>query len=269
MTNTVDEHDAAEIYRRPTDAPAAARGRGDPHHARGGRPRASARRCCTRSARTARCMLHLAMKAFYPSTAAVPAGARRHDLEVQRDVRLPRRARPPRLGLELIVHQNPECIEQEHQPVRSRLGDCTPTCGRPRASSRSSTSTSSTCVSAAPAATRRSRGPRSGCSRSAPRSTSGTRSASAPSCGSSTTRGAARARRCACSRSRTGPNSTSGSTSTSSRSRSCRSTLAQPRPVVERDGTLIMVDDDRMPLDDGEVPDDARTCGSARSAATR
>jgi sulfate adenylyltransferase subunit 2 len=30
--------------------------------------------------------------------------------------------------------------------------------------------------------------------------------------------------------------------------------LAAPRPVVERDGTLIMVDDDRMPLRDGERP---------------
>jgi sulfate adenylyltransferase subunit 2 len=30
--------------------------------------------------------------------------------------------------------------------------------------------------------------------------------------------------------------------------------LAAPRPVVERDGTLIMVDDDRMPLREGEVP---------------
>lgn len=30
--------------------------------------------------------------------------------------------------------------------------------------------------------------------------------------------------------------------------------LAQERPVVERDGTLIMVDDDRMPLEEGEVP---------------
>ncbi|MFY8087835.1 MAG: sulfate adenylyltransferase subunit CysD [Rubrivivax sp.] len=29
---------------------------------------------------------------------------------------------------------------------------------------------------------------------------------------------------------------------------------AQERPVVERDGTLIMVDDDRMPLRNGEVP---------------
>jgi sulfate adenylyltransferase subunit 2 len=30
--------------------------------------------------------------------------------------------------------------------------------------------------------------------------------------------------------------------------------LAEPRPVVERDGTLIMVDDDRMPLAPGEAP---------------
>ena len=31
--------------------------------------------------------------------------------------------------------------------------------------------------------------------------------------------------------------------------------FAAPRPVVERDGTLIMVDDDRMPLAPGEVPE--------------
>lgn len=31
---------------------------------------------------------------------------------------------------------------------------------------------------------------------------------------------------------------------------------AAPRPVVERDGTWIMVDDDRMPLEEGEVPDE-------------
>ena len=30
--------------------------------------------------------------------------------------------------------------------------------------------------------------------------------------------------------------------------------FAEPRPVVERDGTLIMVDDDRMPLGENEVP---------------
>jgi sulfate adenylyltransferase subunit 2 len=31
--------------------------------------------------------------------------------------------------------------------------------------------------------------------------------------------------------------------------------FSQPRPVVERDGALIMVDDDRMPLADGEKPE--------------
>jgi sulfate adenylyltransferase subunit 2 len=31
--------------------------------------------------------------------------------------------------------------------------------------------------------------------------------------------------------------------------------LAAPRPVVERDGTLLMVDDDRFPLRDGEEPE--------------
>ena len=30
--------------------------------------------------------------------------------------------------------------------------------------------------------------------------------------------------------------------------------FAKPRPVVKRDGALIMVDDDRMPLEDGEKP---------------
>ncbi len=32
--------------------------------------------------------------------------------------------------------------------------------------------------------------------------------------------------------------------------------FAAKRPVVERDGTLIMVDDDRMPLNEGEVPEE-------------
>ncbi|UDM63041.1 sulfate adenylyltransferase subunit CysD [Pseudoalteromonas piscicida] len=31
--------------------------------------------------------------------------------------------------------------------------------------------------------------------------------------------------------------------------------LSKPRPVVERNGTLIMVDDERMPLAEGEVPE--------------
>ena len=31
--------------------------------------------------------------------------------------------------------------------------------------------------------------------------------------------------------------------------------LAEERPVIERDGVLIMVDDDRLPLEEGEVPE--------------
>ena len=31
--------------------------------------------------------------------------------------------------------------------------------------------------------------------------------------------------------------------------------FAKPRPVVERDGALIMVDDDRLPLQPGETPE--------------
>ena len=58
--------------------------------------------------------------------------------------------------------------------------------------------------------------------------TSGIPNASDPSCGRCTTPGAAMARPCGCSRSRTGPSSTCGSTSTWSRSRSCRSTTPRP-----------------------------------------
>ena len=35
----------------------------------------------------------------------------------------------------------------------------------------------------------------------------------------------------------------------------CRLYFAAERPVVERDGMLIMVDDDRMPLEPGEQPE--------------
>ena len=45
--------------------------------------------------------------------------------------------------------------------------------------------------------------------------------------------------------------------------------FAAKRPVVERDGTLIMVDDERMPLRPGEIARDADMCASARSAAIR
>ncbi len=45
--------------------------------------------------------------------------------------------------------------------------------------------------------------------------------------------------------------------------------LAAERPVVERDGTLIMVDDDRFPLEPRRAARDRAGCASARWAATR
>ena len=60
-------------------------------------------------------MLHLAMKAFYPAQAALPAAACRHDLEVPRDDRVPRRdgeaarprpARPHQRGRRDARHQS-------------------------------------------------------------------------------------------------------------------------------------------------------------------
>ena len=45
--------------------------------------------------------------------------------------------------------------------------------------------------------------------------------------------------------------------------------FAAPRPVVRRDGALIMVDDERMRLEPGENARNARRCASARSAAIR
>ena len=61
----------------------------------------------------------------------------------------------------------------------------------------------------------------------------------------------------ASSRCPTGPSSTSGSTSMPRTSPSCRSTSPPQRPVVERDGTLIVVDDERMPLRPARRPQTA------------
>ena len=43
--------------------------------------------------------------------------------------------------------------------------------------------------------------------------------------------------------------------------------FAKARPVVERDGALIMVDDDRLPLEAKRSAADGARCASARSAA--
>ena len=78
-----------------------------------------------------------------------------------------------------------------------------------------------------------------------------------------------RARASASSRCRTGPSSTSGSTSTSNSIPVVPLYFAAVRPVVERDGMLVMVDDDRLPLAAGRGRCSSGWSGSARSAAIR
>ena len=55
----------------------------------------------------------------------------------------------------------------------------------------------------------------------------------------------------------TGPSSTSGSTSMLEDIEIVPLYFAAPRPTVERDGLLLMVDDERFPLQPGEAPVDA------------
>ena len=43
-------------------------------------------------------MVHLALKAFYPAKPPFPLLARRHDVQVSRDDRIPRRVRAERAG---------------------------------------------------------------------------------------------------------------------------------------------------------------------------
>ena len=69
------------------------------------------------------------------------------------------------------------------------------------------------------------------------------------------TRDPARVNRSGCSRCPTGPSSTSGSTFCEEAIPIVPLYLAKERPVVMRAGTMLMVDDDRLPLEPGETPE--------------
>ena len=105
--------------------------------------------------------------------AAVPVPARRHDLEVPRDDRVPGRAGEAPGPRSARPHQSRRASQLRHQPVHARLGrahrrdeDAGAQAGARQVRLRRARS-------AAPAATRRSRAPRSASSRSARRSTAG------------------------------------------------------------------------------------------------
>ena len=192
-------------------------------------------------------LLHLARKAFWPAKPPFPL------LHIDttwkfRDMIAFRDKTAREFGLDLIVHTNQDGLAARHQSVRPsavRLYRRHEDAGAAR---RRSTPAASMPPSAARGATRKPRAPRSGCSRSAPQAIAGSRAASARRCGRCSTAGSARARRCASSRCRIGPRATCGATSRSRSSTWFRSISPPPRPVVTRDGQLIMVDDERMPL---------------------
>src|SRR5437870_1471202 len=126
-------------------------------------------------------MLHLAMKAFYPSKLPFPL------LHIDttwkfREMYEFRDAIAKELDLDVIVYVNPEGVEMGINPLRM-VRRCIPTSGRRRASDRRSTNTASMPRSAARGATRRSRVPRSASSRSGRRSIAGTRRCNVQNCG--------------------------------------------------------------------------------------
>ena len=213
-------------------------------------------------------LLHLARKAFFPSRIPFPLLHIDTTWKFQEMIAFRDRMAEEH-GFELRVHTNPEGLAQQHQPVRPRLvalhrhhedAGAAPGAERRRAT---------TPRSAAPAATRRSRAPRSASSRTATPSTPGTPRTSGPSSGASSTPASRRARACASSRSATGPSSTSGPTSIPKSIEIVPLYFARTRPVVERSGTLIMVDDDRYPPRTPARRRAKRWSASAPSAATR
>ena len=168
-------------------------------------------------------MLHLALKAFYPSQAAVPAAACRHDLEVSRDDRIPRRDGGSGSASSCIVHVNEDGLARGISPIASGSALHTQVMKTEALRQALDKYGNSTRRSAAPAATRKRAAPRSASSRSARPATPGTRATSGPNSGGSSTPASSPAKRSASSRCPTGPSSTSGNTSAPKKSRSCRS----------------------------------------------
>ena len=199
-------------------------------------------------------MLHLALKAFHPGEAAVSAAARRHDVEVPRDVRVPRPDRAPSSGSSCSSTSTRRACEQGINPFTHGSSVHTDVMKTEGAQAGARRSTASTRVRRR--APRRGEVARQGAHLLVPLGAAPLGSEEpAPGAVAPLQRAqAAAARRSACSRCRTGPSSTSGNTSTASSIPIVPLYFAAERPVVERDGTLIMVDDERMPLAPGEKP---------------
>ena len=197
-------------------------------------------------------MLHLARKAFYPAPPPFPLLHVDTTWKFQDDVRAARpdgargrhgAARPPESRGRGARHQSVRSRPAPHRHVEDRRAEAGARPVRLRRGLRRR-------------AARRGEEPRQGAHllASAPPTIAGIRRTSGPNCGTSTMRARRRARASASSRSPTGPSSTSGNISSSKDIPIVPLYFAAPRPTVERDGLLLMVDDDRFPLRAGEVP---------------
>jgi sulfate adenylyltransferase subunit 2 len=195
-------------------------------------------------------MLHLARKAFYPAPPPFPLLHVDTTWKFQEMYKL-------RDRMARGIGHGPARLSKPRSAsagsTRSITARFIPTCGRPRGSSRRSTSTVSTRPSAAPGATRKRAAPRNASSASAPPATAGIPRTSGPNCGTSTT-----------------PQAQGRSIRVFPISNWTELDVwqyihlndipivplyfADKRPTVERDGMLLMVDDDRFPLNPGEVP---------------
>src|SRR5450759_1694045 len=96
--------------------------------------------------------------------------------------------------------------------------------------------------------------PRSAYSRTAPPAMAGTRAISGPSCGNCSIPVSRRLNPCGCFRCPIGPELDVWEYIRAENIPVVPLYFAKQRPVVQRDGTLIMVDDDRLPLAPGEKP---------------
>src|ERR1700722_14950222 len=165
-------------------------------------------------------MLHLALKAFFPAKPPFPLLHVDTTWKFRQMIEF-RDLTARRLGMDLIVHVNPDGVAMGINPFVNGSALYTyllTTRGlRPALGGHG--------FEAAWGAMRKNPARRSVCFRSVRRSIAGIRSGSGRNCGGSITPASPRARACGCSRCRTGPNSISGSTSIAKALRWYRCTL--------------------------------------------
>jgi len=173
-------------------------------------------------------MLHLAMKAFYPSKPPFPLMHVNTTWKFKEMIQF-RDETVKRLGLDFIEYINQDGVNRGINPFDSGSSLHTQVM-KTEALKQALDNTASMPPLAARAATRKRAAPRSASSRSAPRPMPGIPRPSAPNSGASTTRVSPRAKASASFRCPTGPSWTSGNTFWPRTSRSCRSISPRSDP---------------------------------------